>query len=95
MTGSPDPRRAAGRRRRTAAVDVAGLLAVGGAVAGIVHLLAPGWLLGVARIGYERVLAVTFRPREPATRLVGLAMLAGAAGLAVARRIHRRFGDRR
>ncbi|MFT4891783.1 MAG: hypothetical protein ACI9YT_002718, partial [Halobacteriales archaeon] len=48
---------------------------------GVVHLLAPGRLLRVARVSYDRVLAVEFTPRDGASRrvrLVGILMcLAG------------------
>jgi len=51
-------------------------------LAGVVHLLAPRRLLRVARVSYDRVLAVEFTPRDGAARrvrLVGVLMcLAGA-----------------
>lgn len=53
-------------------------------VAGVFHLLVPGLLLSTARIGYERVLGVRFRPRSNATRrvrVVGLGMIATGAHL--------------
>ena len=66
------------------AVSVLGLLA------GAVHILLPDLLLGTARIGYDRVLAVDFEPREAATRrvrLLGVAFLTvGLAAAAVGRR---------
>lgn len=46
-------------------------------LAGVVHLLAPRRLLRVARISYDRVLAVEFTPRDGASRrvrLVGILM---------------------
>jgi hypothetical protein len=58
-------------------------------LAALVHLVAPDRLLGTARWGYDRVLAVEFEPRPSATRrvrLVGLGLfavgvvLAGLAG---------------
>jgi len=55
---------------------------LGAALAGLVHLVAPGRLLAVARWGYDTVLAVEFRPRDPAVRrvrLLGLCFLAVAA----------------
>ncbi|MFB6125897.1 MAG: hypothetical protein ABEJ79_01155 [Halolamina sp.] len=54
------------------------------AVVGVVHLLAPDALLGVACVAYDRVLAVEFEPRPAATtrvRLVGVGFLAVAAAL--------------
>lgn len=51
-------------------------------LAGLVHVLAPGVLLQAARLGYEQILDVRFRPRDTATgrvRAIGLGML--AAGL--------------
>ena len=48
---------------------------------GVVHLLVPDGLLGLARWSYDRVLAVRFQPRENAprrVRAIGLAMLCGA-----------------
>jgi len=53
-------------------------------LAGIAHLLVPGLLLWLARLGYERVLGVEFRAREHATcrvRLVGIGMIAAGAHL--------------
>jgi len=55
---------------------------LGAALAGLVHLVAPGRLLAVARWGYDTVLAVEFRPRDPAVRrirLLGPRFLAVAA----------------
>jgi hypothetical protein len=52
-----------------------------GALAGIVHLLAPEWLLRTARVAYDRTLAVDFEPRANATRrvrLVGVGFLVAA-----------------
>jgi hypothetical protein len=54
----------AGRLRRGAEL--------GAALAGLVHLAAPGRLLATARWGYDTVLAVEFRPRDPAVRRVRL-----------------------
>lgn len=54
-------------------------------LAGLLHLLAPRTLLGVAAAAYDRVLAVDFDPRDGAVRrvrLVGLAFLAGAVAIA-------------
>lgn len=62
------------------------LLAAVGVVAGVVHLLAPGRLLALARSGYDHVLAVDFEPRENATRrvrLVGLGLLGAALAVLV------------
>lgn len=55
-------------------------------LAGIAHLLVPDRLLATASWGYDRVLAVEFEPREPATtrvRLVGLGFVLAAALLAL------------
>lgn len=55
---------------------------LGAALAGLVHLVAPGRLLATARWGYDTVLAVEFRPRDPAVRrvrLLGLCFLVAAA----------------
>jgi hypothetical protein len=60
-----------------------------GTLAGVVHLLAPEWLLRTARVAYDRTLAVDFEPRENATRrvrLVGVLLLAVAALAALVRR---------
>lgn len=59
--------------------------AVVSALAGLVHLAVPARLLALARRGYDRVLAVGFRPRENAprrVRLVGVVMLVAAPVLA-------------
>jgi hypothetical protein len=59
-------------------------LSVLGTLAGVVHLLAPDRLLATATWGYDRVLAVDFRPRRPATRrvrLVGLLFLVASLSL--------------
>jgi hypothetical protein len=59
--------------------------AAGSVLAGLVHLAAPARLLALARWGYDRVLAVEFRPRENATRrvrLVGVVMVVSAPVLA-------------
>jgi hypothetical protein len=61
------------------------LLAVGSAVTGLLHLLVPSWLLRLASVGYDRVLAVDFEPRANATRrvrLLGVLLLAAAVALA-------------
>jgi hypothetical protein len=58
------------------------LLWLGSALAGVVHLLVPGLLLGAARWAYGLVLAVEFDPQPGAkrrVRMVGLAFLALAA----------------
>jgi hypothetical protein len=60
------------------------------ALAGLVHLAAPGRLLATARWGYDTVLAVEFRPRAPAVRrvrLLGLCFLLVAALSARLRRV--------
>jgi len=60
------------------------LLWLGTAFAGVVHLAVPGVLLGTARWGYRRVLAVEFDPKQGANRrvrLVGLGFLALAGVL--------------
>jgi hypothetical protein len=61
------------------------LAAVGSIAASLAHFLVPGVLLRTAAWGYDRVLAVEFRPREHATRrvrLLGLVFLvAGLVGL--------------
>jgi hypothetical protein len=52
------------------------------AVVGVAHLLVPRHLLAAAQWGYDRVLAVDFRPREAAprrVRLVGLGFVLTAA----------------
>jgi len=57
---------------------------LGTLLAGVAHLLAPGFLLATARRGYRRVLAVEFDPKRGARRRVrgiGLALLALAAVL--------------
>ncbi len=64
------------RRRLRRAVEF------GAALVGLVHLVAPGRLLAIARWGYDTVLAVEFRPRDPAVRrvrLLGLCFLVVAA----------------
>ncbi len=63
---------------------------LGAALAGLVHLVAPGRLLATARWGYDTVLAVEFRPRDPAVRrvrLLGLCFLLVAALSARLRRV--------
>jgi len=60
---------------------LATLLPAALAVAGIVHLLFPRVLLRTARLGYDRLLAVEFHPRERAprrVRAVGVLLLAAA-----------------
>ncbi|EMA25764.1 MULTISPECIES: hypothetical protein [Haloarcula] len=60
------------------------LLWTGTALAGVLHLLVPGTLLSLARLGYRWVLAVEFRPQERSrrrVRLLGVAFLATAAVL--------------
>jgi len=60
------------------------LLWVVSALAGVVHLLAPGVLLRLAGRAYRLVLAVEFDPKPGAkrrVRLVGLGFLAVAAVL--------------
>jgi hypothetical protein len=63
---------------------------VGFLVSGLIHLIAPRRLLGVAETGYRRVLAVDFDPMPAASRrvrLVGLLFVAcGAALLAPCRK---------
>jgi hypothetical protein len=57
------------------------VLWAGATVAGLVHLLVPGLLLGTARWAYRRFLAVEFDPKRGArrrVRLVGLGFLAVA-----------------
>jgi hypothetical protein len=47
-------------------------------LAGFTHLVAPGVLLWLAAVGYDRVLAVEFEPGERATsrvRALGIAMV--------------------
>lgn len=61
------------------------LLSAAAALAGLVHIVAPRALLGIAAQSYDRVLAVDFEPREDATRRVraiGLLFLAVGAELA-------------
>jgi len=60
------------------------LLWTGAALAGVVHLLVPGLLLSMARLGYRWVLAVEFTPQEGSrrrVRLLGVGFLAVAAAL--------------
>jgi hypothetical protein len=60
------------------------VLSLLGTLAGVVHLLVPDRLLATAAWGYDRVLAVDFRPRRPATRrvrLVGLLFLVASLSL--------------
>ncbi|KAA9399273.1 hypothetical protein Har1130_13895 [Haloarcula sp. CBA1130] len=60
------------------------LLWTGTALAGVVHLLVPGLLLSLARLGYRWVLAVEFTPQEGSrrrVRLLGVGFLAVAAAL--------------
>ncbi|MFB6280520.1 MAG: hypothetical protein ABEH40_00675 [Haloferacaceae archaeon] len=59
--------------------------AVASAIAGLVHLAVPDRLLALAARGYDRVLAVRFRPRGNAprrVRLVGVGMVVAALALA-------------
>ena len=54
------------------------LLWTGTALAGVLHLLVPGLLLSMARLGYRWVLSVEFMPQEGArrrVRLLGVAFL--------------------
>ena len=66
------------------------LSALGAALTGLAHLLVPNLLVRSAEVGYDRVLAVDFEPREAATRrvrLLGVAFLTvGLAAAAVGRR---------
>ncbi|KOX95187.1 hypothetical protein AMS69_04870 [Haloarcula rubripromontorii] len=60
------------------------LLWNGTTLAGVVHLLVPGLLLSLARLGYRWVLAVEFTPQEGSrrrVRLLGVGFLAVAAAL--------------
>jgi hypothetical protein len=60
------------------------LLWAGTALAGVLHLLVPGLLLSLARLGYRWVLAVEFTPTAESrhrVRLLGVAFLAIAAVL--------------
>ena len=60
------------------------LLWTGTALAGVLHLLVPGLLLSMARLGYRWVLAVEFTPQAGSrrrVRLLGVAFLAIAAVL--------------
>jgi len=60
------------------------LLWTGTALAGVLHLLVPGLLLSVARMGYRWVLAVEFAPTIESrrrVRLLGVAFLGFAAVL--------------
>jgi uncharacterized protein YjeT (DUF2065 family) len=70
-----------------------------GIVVGLAHLCAPRRLLATARWGYDRVLAVDFRPRTAAprrVRLVGLSFVAvSLLVVRVARRRHLDSGDSR
>ncbi|MDS0220391.1 hypothetical protein NDI54_03390 [Haloarcula sp. S1AR25-5A] len=60
------------------------LLWTGMAIAGVLHLLIPGVLLSLAKVGYRWVLAVEFTPQKGArqrVRLLGVANLVVAAVL--------------
>jgi len=60
------------------------LLWTGATLAGVLHLLVPGLLLSLARLGYRWVLAVEFTPTAESrrrVRLLGVAFLAVAAVL--------------
>ncbi|WP_336336106.1 hypothetical protein [Haloarcula brevis] len=60
------------------------LLWTGTALAGVLHLLVPGLLLSVARLGYRWILSVAFTPQEGShrrVRLLGVGLLAVAAAL--------------
>jgi hypothetical protein len=60
------------------------LAAIASALTGLAHLLVPDLLLRAAEVGYDRVLAVDFDPRENSTRrvrLLGLLALALAWAL--------------
>jgi len=48
------------------------LSALGAALTGLAHLLVPNLLVRSAEVGYDRVLAVDFEPRENTTRRVRL-----------------------
>ena len=48
------------------------LSALGAALTGLAHLLVPNLLVRSAEVGYDRVLAVDFEPREHTTRRVRL-----------------------
>lgn len=61
------------------------LVGVGLVLAGLAHILRPGWLLWTARVAYDRVLDVRFEPRDSAAmrvRTVGMGMVTAGAHLA-------------
>lgn len=67
------------------------LLSAAATVGGLLHLVAPRTLLGIAARAYDHVLAVDFQPRDGAgrrVRAVGVVLL--VIGLALARRSERR-----
>ncbi|EMA09481.1 hypothetical protein SAMN05443574_107162 [Haloarcula vallismortis] len=63
------------------------LLWTGTALAGVLHLLVPGLLLSLARLGYRWVLAVKFTPTAESRRRVRLLGVAFFAVAAVLKRI--------
>ncbi|WP_136716998.1 hypothetical protein [Halorientalis salina] len=69
------------------------LCALGSALAGIAHLLVPTLLLDLASMGYDRVLAVDFEPRENATARVRLLGVAFVLAALVLRRLARAVDD--
>jgi hypothetical protein len=62
----------------------------GTALAGLLHLLAPGVLLSVARAGYRALLDVEFTPQSAARRRV---RVAGVGLLALAAAVRRYLDD--
>lgn len=63
------------------------LAVVGLALSGVVHLLAPGVLLRIARRSYGFWLDVAFEPRSNAARRVRLVGLASLLAAVLARRL--------
>ncbi|AEM55789.1 hypothetical protein HISP_00860 [Haloarcula hispanica N601] len=63
------------------------LLWVGTALAGALHLLVPGLLLSLARLGYRWVLSVEFTPQDGAHRRVRLLGVGNLVVAAVLRRL--------
>ena len=67
-------------------------------VSGVVHLLVPGRLLAAAAWGYDRVLAVDFRPRAGArtrVRLLGVVVVLVGVAADRARRTVEQVRERR
>ena len=63
------------------------LLWAGTALAGVLHLLVPGLLLSLARLGYRWVLSVEFTPQQGSRRRVRLLGVGNLVFAAVLRRL--------